>query len=68
MIHKSMSLKYEPSSEPLHIAAKQLLLNRELYRTVLGPGCRAWPDRTKKLSGELNREAECSNVKWRAET
>ena len=24
-----MSLKYEPSSEPLHISAKQLLLNRE---------------------------------------
>ena len=23
-MHKSMSLKYEPSSEPLHIAAKQL--------------------------------------------
>ena len=29
-----MSLKYEPSSEPLHISAKQLFLNRELYRTV----------------------------------
>ena len=25
-----MSLKYEPSSEPLHISAEQLLLNREL--------------------------------------
>ena len=28
-----MSLKYEPSSEPLHISAKELFLNRELYRT-----------------------------------
>jgi len=29
-----MSLKYEPSSEPLHNSAKWLFLNRELYRTV----------------------------------
>jgi hypothetical protein len=26
VIHKSMSLKYEPSSEPLHISAKYLFL------------------------------------------
>jgi hypothetical protein len=29
-----MSLKYEPSSEPLHIPAKYLYFNRELYRNV----------------------------------
>ena len=29
-----MSLKYEPSSEPLYNSAKYLFLNRELYRTV----------------------------------
>ena len=29
-----MSLNYEPSSEPLHNTAKQLFLNRELYRMV----------------------------------
>ena len=29
-----MSLKYEPSSEPLHISAEQLFLNQELYRSV----------------------------------
>ena len=26
-MHQSMNLEYEPSSEPLHISAKQLLLN-----------------------------------------
>ena len=29
MIPKSVSLKYEPSSEPLHISAKWLLLNAD---------------------------------------
>ena len=29
-----MSLKYEPSSEPLHISAKWLFLDCELYRSV----------------------------------
>jgi len=29
-----MSLKYESSSGPLHISAKQLFLNWELYRSV----------------------------------
>jgi tubulin polyglutamylase TTLL9 len=28
-----MSLKDEPSSEPLHISAKHLFVNRKLYRT-----------------------------------
>jgi len=32
-----MSLKYEPSSEPLHISAKWLFLNRELYRAPWEP-------------------------------
>ena len=31
---KSMSLVYEPSSEPLHISAKDMFFNRELYQTV----------------------------------
>ena len=35
VIHQSMSLKYEPFSEPLHISAKYLTLHRELYRTDL---------------------------------
>ena len=29
-----MSLKYEPSSEPIHNSARKLFLNREIYRTV----------------------------------
>ena len=33
VIQKSMSLQYEPCSEPLHISVKQLLSNRELYRS-----------------------------------
>ena len=36
MIQTSTSLKYEPSSEPLLIPAKQLFLNRELYRLQVG--------------------------------
>ena len=27
LIHKSMNLKYEPTSKPLHASAKQLFLN-----------------------------------------
>ena len=34
-MHKSMSLKHKPSSKPLHIYAKQLFFNRELYRSVV---------------------------------
>ena len=34
MIQKSTSLKYEPSSELLLNTAKQLFLDRELYRSV----------------------------------
>ena len=34
MIQKSTSFKYEPFPEPLLISAKQLFLNRELYRAV----------------------------------
>ena len=34
VIQKSMSLRYEPSSEPPHISGKSLFLNRELYRSV----------------------------------
>ena len=34
VIQKSMSLKYEPSWEPLRISVKQLFLNRELYLSV----------------------------------
>ena len=34
VIQRSTSLRYEPSSEPLLITAKQLFLNRELYRAV----------------------------------
>ena len=30
-----MRLKYEPSSEPLHISAKKLFSDRELFLTVL---------------------------------
>ena len=30
MIQKSISLKYELSSEPLHISAKQLFLNQNM--------------------------------------
>ena len=29
MIHKSISLKYEPASEPLHISVKQLICEAE---------------------------------------
>ena len=32
-----MSLKYEPASEPLHISAKWLFLNRELYLSQVVP-------------------------------
>ena len=31
-MHKSMSLNYEPSSEPLHISAEQLFLNGGVIR------------------------------------
>ena len=31
-----MSLKYEPSSEPLHICVKQLFLNRAVRRQADG--------------------------------
>jgi hypothetical protein len=34
VIHKSTSLTYEPSSEPLLITVEQFFLNRELYRAV----------------------------------
>ena len=33
-MRKSMSLRCEPSSEPLHISAQQLFLNRELHRLL----------------------------------
>ena len=33
VMHKSMSLEYEPASELLHISAKNFLLNRELDTT-----------------------------------
>ena len=32
---KSMSLNYQPSSEPLHNSAKQLFLNQELYLVLI---------------------------------
>ena len=32
-MQKSMSLKYEPASEPLHISAKKLFLPRNLKQT-----------------------------------
>ena len=34
MIHKSTSLKYEPSLELLRVTAELLFSNRELYRSV----------------------------------
>ena len=39
MIKKSISLEYEPSSEPLHISVKQLFLNQELQRSAQLSGC-----------------------------
>jgi len=36
MIHKSMSLKYEPSSEPLHISQVQRKKNAKRRRPRLG--------------------------------
>jgi len=42
-MHKSTSLKYEPSLELLLITAKQLFSNRELYRSVqLSPRAGSW--------------------------
>jgi len=34
MTQPSMSLKYEPSSEPLHISVKQLFLNSRRARNL----------------------------------
>jgi len=34
VIHKSTSLKYEPSLELLRVTAEQLFSNRQLYRSV----------------------------------
>jgi len=37
-----MSLKYEPSSEPLHIYVKQLFLNSEQTLNALDVACTRW--------------------------
>jgi len=41
VIQKSTSLKYEPSSEPLHISVKRLFLNRSDRDTWRGAGAGA---------------------------
>jgi len=51
-----MSLKYEPASEPLHIYAKKLFLNRELYRSVQPtsfPHARAFEGRPNLVLGAV---------------
>jgi len=52
MPEKSMSLKYEPSSEPLHISVKQLFLNCELLQAETVAKFR------KSMSGETRAELE----------
>ena len=37
-MHESVSLEYEPSSEPLHISAKKLFLNRVMEQDSSHPG------------------------------
>ena len=50
-----MSLKYEPSSEPLHISAEQLFLSWELYRRLVQANTeRANPNLGVKEKGVLD--------------
>ena len=53
----SMSLKYEPSSEPLHNSAKKFFFTRELYRTeTRNPEYRTLNSKPQPLNAECGKQ------------